>query len=481
MSIRNQAAKGMIWSTIERFSTQGIQFVLTIIIARILLPDDYGLVAMLSIFMAISQSLVDSGFGNALIQKKKRTETDYSTAFCFNIVVSICIYSLLYITAPFIAAFYDQPQLVKIARVLGLNMVIVSLGTVQMIRFTIELDFKRLTIVALSSVIGGGAVGIWMAFHGFGVWALVFQTLIGSTLWSISLWLLSDKYTCWGFSIHSFRQLFSFGSRIMISGILHTVYVNMYSLVVGKFFNASILGYFNRAYTLGQFPVQNFSAILLRVLYPVLCRYQDNETKFNYIFANYLRMSCFIIFPVMILLSILAEPIIGLLLTDKWLPAAPLLQIICLAQMWDPIMKINTSALEAKGRSDFRLYSEIIKKIIALSIMFGTLFLGIRAVCIGLVFYAFVDVVITIWFSKKVIGRGYLWHLKLLAPIILLTFTTGILVLGMSALFVTALGKLLSGMILGALFYGGIAYLLKFPELLIISSFLKERNKSNNC
>ena len=239
MSIKNQAARGMMWNFIERFSTQGIQFVLTIVIARILSPDDYGLVAMLSIFMAIAQTLVDSGFGNALIQKKNRTEVDYSTTFYFNITVSILIYLLLFISAPWIADFYNQPKLTMIARVYGILIVLNSLASVQMTRLMIVLDFRKLAFASLLSVSVGGSIGIFMAYQGYGVWALVSQALFGSLAWVGGLWFLACWIPKWRFSITSFRALFSFGSKILFSSLLHTLYTNMYSLVVGKFFNAS--------------------------------------------------------------------------------------------------------------------------------------------------------------------------------------------------------------------------------------------------
>ena len=323
MSIKNQAARGMMWNFIERFSTQGIQFVLTIVIARILSPDDYGLVAMLSIFMAIAQTLVDSGFGNALIQKKNRTEVDYSTTFYFNITVSILIYLLLFISAPWIADFYNQPKLTMIARVYGILIVLNSLASVQMTRLMIVLDFRKLAFASLLSVSVGGSIGIFMAYQGYGVWALVSQALFGSLAWVGGLWFLACWIPKWRFSITSFRALFSFGSKILFSSLLHTLYTNMYSLVVGKFFNASTLGYFNRAYTLGLFPAQNFSNIVQKVIYPIQCSYQDDNEKFDQIFISYLRISGFVLFPLMMGFAVLANPVITLLLTEKWLPIVP--------------------------------------------------------------------------------------------------------------------------------------------------------------
>lgn len=473
MSIKQQAVSGIAWSAVERFSAQGIQFVLTIIIARVLLPEDYGLVAMLGIFMALAQTLTDSGFSSALIQKKNRTEVDYSTVFYFNIIISIFIYFLFFISAPWIAEFYHQPQLVSIVRVLGISLIINSFSVVQVARLTVSLNFKRLTMVSLSSVLSGGIVGIWMAYNGFGVWTLVFQGLVSNICWVICLWLVVRWRPLWTFSWHSFRSLFSFGFKLMLSGLLHTFYVNMYSLVVGKAFSASILGFFNRAYTLGQFPTQNFAYVIQKVLFPIQCQYQDEEERFNSIFTQNIRFSCFLIFPVMIGFAVLANPLVELLLTDKWLPAAPLLQIVCIAQMWDPIMRINALVLNSKGRSDYQLLAEVLKKIVAFAIMFLALPFGVEAVCIGLIVYAFVDMVIIIGFSRKVTKLGYIRQIKLVLPMALLAFAMGGVVMGVSLGFDTARGKLLSGIFSGAIFYSISAYCLKFPEIFTIYSYLK--------
>ena len=477
MSIKNQAAKGMMWNFIERFSTKGIQFVLTIVIARILSPDDYGLVAMLSIFMAIAQTLVDSGFGNALIQKKNRTEADYSTTFYFNIFISALIYLLLFISAPWIAQFYNQPKLVMIARVYGILIVLNSFAAVQMTRLTIALDFRKLAFASLLSVSVGGSIGIIMAYQGYGVWALVFQALFGSLAWGSGLWLFARWMPKWCFSIKSFRTLFSFGSKILFSSLLHTLYTNMYSLVVGKFFNTSTLGYFNRAYTLGLFPAQNFSNIIQKVIYPIQCSYQDENEKFDQIFISYLRISGFVLFPLMIGFAVLANPVITLLLTERWLPIVSLLQIICISMMWLPMMQANVSVLDAKGRSDYHLQAELIKKMLAVLILVSTLPFGIRSVCAGMVIYSIVDLLVVIGYSRKLTSVGYKVQLKIFAPSFFLASCMGGIVWLATYYISSPVGKLVIGGISGLIFYCLLAYLLKFRELKLILSFFRKGDK----
>lgn len=475
MSIKNQAVRGVMWNAMERFSSQGIQFVLTIVIARILSPSDYGLIAMLGIFMAIAQTIIDSGFGNALIQKKNRTEADYNTMFYFNIILAVVIYLLLFLSAPLISDFYNQPELVMVTRVFGIGLITSSLGTIQMTHLMINLDFKKLAIATLFSVIVGGSLGVWMAYNGYGVWTLVVQNLTGNLTWTIILWCTAKWRPSWEFSMTSFRSLFSFGSRLLFSNLLHTLYTNMYSLVVGKFFSAATLGFFNRAFTLGQFPVQNFGNVVQKVLYPIQCRYQDDDDRFNMILITYLRISGFLLFPLMIGLAVLSSPIITLLLTDKWLPAAPLLQVLCLAFMWFPIMQANVSVLDARGRSDYHMKSEIIKKVLALLILFSMLPFGIKAVCWGMLMYSAVDMIVVVAFSRRLTSIGYMAQMRILAPSLLTAVCMGGVVYFATFWVISAGAKLLLGFSSGLAFYLLVTWLFKFQEYSLLSSLLRKK------
>lgn len=473
MSVKHQAVSGVMWNAIERFSTQGIQFVLTIVIARILSPDDYGLVAMLGIFMAIAQTFIDSGFSNALIQKQNRTEADCCTMFYFNIVVSVSIYILLFFSAPLIARFYNQPELVRITRIVGISLITNSLGSIQVARFTIELDFKKLAFASFASVGVSGSLGVWMACHGWGVWTLVFQSLLGSITWVATLWLEAKWFPKKAFSWDSFHGLFSFGSKILFSGLLHTLYTNLYSLVVGRCFNASTLGYFNRAFTLGQFPAQNFGNIVQKVLYPIQCRYQNDNERFDQILIYYLRISAFVLFPLMIGFAVLATPVVTLLLSEKWLPMVPLLRIMCISMMWLPIMQVNVQVLDAKGRSDYRLKAEIIKKILAICILFSALPWGIEALCMGMLAYSLVDMAVCISYSRRVTSVGYKAQIKILLPSLGLAACMGGVVWWAVCGIDSLSGQLVVGMVAGGCFYAVSACLLGFPEMKMIYSFLK--------
>lgn len=416
---------GVIWSAIERFSVQGISFLLSIVIARLVTPGEYGLIAMLAIFMAIAQSFIDSGFGNALIQKKDRNEIDYSTVFYFNTVISIILYGVLYLCAPLIARFYNQPELTSVTRWIGLNLIFISLSIVQRTRLNIDLNFKLQAKVSLAAVIISGIAGITMAYNGRGVWALVFQSLSNNFLSTIFLWVTAKWHPMLVFSTDSFKRLFSFGSKLLASGLLHTIYLNLYSLVIGKFYNAADVGFYNRAYTISQYPSTNIVTIITRAIYPVQCTHQDDDRWLEQNFLSYLRMTCFIVFPLMALLAVIAKPLVLLVLTKKWLPTAELISILSFAYMWYPVMVINNQMLNVKGRSDLFLKAEIIKKIAAVAILCITLPFGIEWLCWGILIYNIFDMIIIIWFAKKVISTGYIYQLQALLPLIIITFLSG--------------------------------------------------------
>lgn len=480
MSVKEQAVNGILWNALERFSTQGMQFVLTILIARLLAPGDYGLVAMLSIFLSVSQAIIDSGFTNALIQKKNRTETDCNTMFYFNIAASVLMYAVLFFSAPLIARFYHQPELVKLVRVLCVSLIINSFSSVQIARLTIALNFKKIALSSLISTLCGGVSGVMLAFYGWGVWALVFQRLIMSVFGGGALWLCSFWRPRWQFSWHSFRELFAYGYKMLFSGLLHTLYLNMYSLVIGKFFSVAALGYYNRASALGQFPVQNFGNVVQKVLFPIQCRFQDDAVKFNALFRIYLRVSSFLLFPLMIGLAVLAAPVVSWMLSDKWLDMVPLLQILCLALMWYPVMQANVSVLDAKGRSDWHFRSELLKKGVAVLILLATLPGGVLWVCWGMMLYSFVDWGIVIAYSRRLTGIGYREQFRLVLPSLSLSLLMGALVAWLvSGIDAVALRLLVGGGVGGA-FYVGMAFLLKFPEIKMIRSFLKERTGIEN-
>lgn len=468
-SLKEQATNGVIWSAIERFSVQGIQFVLSIIIARLVSPSEYGLIAMLGIFIAIAQIFVDSGFSNALIQKKDRTETDFSTVFYFNIVISLIVYLLLFACSHLIADFYNEPRLDIVTKWVGLTLIISGLTIVQRAKLTINLDFKTQAKASLIGVIIGGVVGVTMAYYGYGVWALVVQTLTSGIINSTFLWIFAKWHPCLEFSLESFKVLFSFGSKLLIGGLLHTIYLNLYSLVIGRQYSAANVGFYNRANSFVSFPSTNIVGILTRATYPLLCQLQDDDDKLVSAFSKSLRMCCYIIAPLLIGLSVLAKPLIIIILTDKWLPAAELLSILSIAYLFYPMMSMNWQLLSIKGRTDYSLRSEIIKKIIAIIILASTISFGVKVLCLGILLYNIIDFFIIMIFVKKVLpGIGYRSQFQLLIIPYLFSALMGVAVYAFTLLFNDKPHlQLLLGIPVGAIVYGGLSYLFKIDEFII--------------
>lgn len=463
--LKEKTVKGVMWSSIDRFSTQGIQFVFSILIARLLLPEDYGVVAMLNIFLAVSQTFIDSGFGAALIRKSDRTEIDFSTVFYFNIAVGVLFYVLLWIASPFIAAFYGIPLLEDITKVVALNLVFNSLSGVQNAKLSIAIDFKTRAKISLTGALLTGAVGLWMAYSGFGVWALVAQSVFGSLLNTVLLYWLVRWRPQWAFSWKSFREMFSFGSKLLASGLLDTAYRNVYTLVIGKFFSSSTLGLYSRADGLAQYPSSNITSVLQSVTFPVLCSIQNEPERLANAYKRFLRLSAFVVFPLMVGLAAVADPLIRLVLTDKWEGCIYLLQIICFGLMWYPIHAINLNLLQVRGRSDFFLKLEVIKKVQGVIVLCVTIPFGIVAMCYGRIVGSLLSLIYNTYYTKKLIGYGYLAQMKDLLHILLHSLVMGVGVWLVVQAFDSHWIQLVVGILAGAAYYILGAKLMRFEEL----------------
>jgi teichuronic acid exporter len=475
--IKKKTINGVLWSAVERFSIQGLQFIIGLVLARLLLPADYGLVGMLAIFLAMSHTFVKSGFSYALIQKKNRNETDFSTAFFFNIGVGILFYFILFFSAQFIASFYKTPELEPLTKVIGINVFISSLSIVQRAKLTIDLDFKTQAKASFISALIGGCVGIYMAYNGYGVWSLVVQSLLRNGINTILLWILSKWVPKAIFSITSFKSLFSFGSKLLGAGLLNTLFNNIYLILIGKLFNARELGFYTRAFHLQQFPSENITNILQRVTFPVLSSMQDDENKLLHAYKNFIKISAFIVFPLMMGLAIIAEPLVQLVLTDKWLPAVPMLQLLCFAGMLYPIHAINLNILNVKGRSDLFLKLEIIKKIIITIAILITFSFGIKALIIGQIATSLIGYFINTYYSGRMINYGTIKQVKDLIPIIMITTAMGLCVVAITHYIEGSLLKLLVGLFTGAFVYYINARIFKFDELKQLMELIPKSTK----
>lgn len=464
-SLKDKTVKGVIWSAVDRFSAQGIQFVFSILIARLLVPEDYGVVAMLGIFMAVSQTFIDSGFGAALIRKVDRTEEDFSTVFYFNIIVATVFYFVLFFAAPAIANFYNTPLLESITKVVALNLIIGSLSGIHNAKLSIAIDFKSRAKISIVSTILTGAVGLWMAYNGYGVWALVVQNLFSSAIRTVLLWVIVKWYPKLVFSWKSFKELFSFGSKLLASALLDTLYNNIYTLVIGKVFSPTTLGVYSKANALAQFPSSNITSVLQGVTFPVLSTIQNEEERLADAYKRFLKIAAFVVFPLMIGLSAVADPFIRLVLTDKWEGAIYLLQIMCFWIMWYPIHAINLNILQVKGRSDYFLKLEIIKKIQGVIVLCITVPMGIVAMCYGSLISSIISLVWNTHYTKKLIGYGFGDQMKDLLPIIVHALVMGLIVAIVVHFLPTLWLKLIIGVLAGMIYYIAGAYVMRFPEI----------------
>ncbi len=417
-SIKEKTAKGIVWSSVERFSVQGIQFIVMLVIARILNPMDFGLVGMLAIFMGVAQTFVDCGFSQALIRKQDRTETDNSTVFFFNIVVSCIIYMIFYISAPWVSMFFDEPKLCYLMRVLCLIVIVNSFAVVQRALYTANVNFKTQAKASFISAVTSGIVCVFMAYNGCGVWTLVWQQLLYAGINTILLWMFSRWHPKWLFSWKSFRELFSFGSKLLASALLDTLYTNLYTLVIGKFFSADSLGQYTQADRFTKLPSSNVSGILQRVTYPILCGIQNDDERLRKNYRKLLRLAALVIFPMMCLLAGVSYPLVDLLIGPKWKMAAELIIPLSFTMMWWPIHAINLNLLQVKGRSDLFLRLEIIKKAIGISILAITVPFGVKIMCYASIGTSLICLIVNTYYSGKLINVGFLLQMQDLLPTI---------------------------------------------------------------
>lgn len=472
-SLKDKTVKGVVWSCVERFSVQGVQFLVLLVIARILDPKDFGLVGMLAIFLAVAQTLIDSGFSQALIRKQNRTEVDNSTVFYFNIIVSTLLYLLLYIAAPWVADFYKEPQLTALMRVLCLIVVINSFGVVQRVLYTAVLDFKTQAKASLVAAIISGGLGIYLAKSGCSVWTLVWQQLLNAGINTILLWVFSNWYPKMEYSWRSFRELFAFGSKLMASGLLDTMYNNMYTLVIGKVFTATSLGFYTQADRFTRLPSSNLTGVLQRVTYPILCSIQDDNERLMSNYRKLLRLSAFIIFPLMCLLAGVAYPLVELLIGEKWRFVATLIIPLSFTMMWWPIHAINLNLLQVKGRSDLFLKLEIIKKIIGVAVLVASIPFGLLFMCYASIATSIFCLLINTYYTGKLIGVGFVMQMRDLSGSLTLSVIVFITAYFCTSTIDNILLQLIVGIMLGVGAFAAAVYFFRFKEREYIKLIIK--------
>jgi O-antigen/teichoic acid export membrane protein len=412
LSLKEKTLFGLFWSFGQQAGFQGINFVVKIILARLLLPEAFGLIAMLQIFITISITLMQGGLTLSLIRTENPDQGDYSTVFFMNVLVSIGLYWILFTTAPLIANFYDQEVLTAIIRIYSLTIVIQSFAAVQEARLTKLMNFKLQTLMQIPSVIVGGGIGILMAFKGFGVWSLVWMSLATSIFLVLQYWLFSGWRPAFIIDLNKLRTHFNFGYKLALSNLIAALYQNLYLAVIGKFYPPAQLGYFYQSKNLSLYPVQNFSSALKRVTYPVFSSIQDDDERLRQVFRKISITVFAAIFPVMLFLIVFAKPVFLVLLTEKWLPAVPIFQILCIGSIFYPQSMFNLNILAAKGRSDLHLKIEAPKKIIGILLLFSLIWFSVTAVAIAYSVSLLVHAAFNIYYSGKLIQYKMIDQLK---------------------------------------------------------------------
>lgn len=411
-SIKQDTLSSVKWSAIEKYSVQLVQFLLGIIMARLLTPADFGTIGMIGIFFAISNTFIDSGLNSALIRKLDRTDVDFATMFWFNLAVSILCYIVLFVISPWVAEFFKMPVLKNILRIQSVTLIINALATVQSTRLTIALNFRAIAKINLSSSIVSGLAGVCFAYFGFGVYAIVYQTVLYSVFNSITLNIYNKWIPKRVFSKKSFKEMFGFGSKLLASGLLNTIYANLTPLVIGKFYKPSDLGFYDRGTKIASLPVSNINGVLSKVTYPIMSQLQNDDEHLIRVYRKYIITTSMCIFFCCTLIAALGKPLVIMIYSSKWSACVIFLQIYAFAIMFDHINSINLNLLQVKGRSDLFLKLEIIKKSISTLILFAAIPFGVLAICISKIIYSQIAVFINTYYTGKLFGLGYIAQIK---------------------------------------------------------------------
>jgi teichuronic acid exporter len=480
-NIKTKVLSSLFWKLMERGGTQGIQFIVQIVLARLLLPEDYGIIALVVIFTSIAGVFVQSGFNTALIQKKNADEADFSSVFFLSLLFAVLIYIILFFTAPLIAKFYKEPILVPVLRVLSLILFIGVVNSIQNAIVARNLQFKKLFFSSTGAILGSGAVGIYMAYSGFGVWALVGQQLTNQLLVMLILWFTIKWRPKLLFSFDRVKTLFSFGWKLLVSALMDAIYRDLRSLIIGKMYSPAMLGFYNRGQQFPDLIITNINGSIQSVMLPVLSSQQDSIARVKDMVRRTIITSSFIVLPMMVGLAITAEPLVKIFLTEKWLPCVPFIQIFCASYAFYPIHTANLQAISALGRSDIYLKLEITKKLFGLLILRITVFYGVYAIALGQVLSGLISSFINAYPNKKLLNYSYKDQLMDIMPSILLSSIMGTVVYCMKLFGMTVGLTLIVQVCSGIILYVGMAWIFQLECFLYLLSTGKDiLNKGKN-
>lgn len=480
MSLKKKALVSVFWSALEQFSNQIIGFGISVVLARLLLPAEFGLIAMLAIFIGIGQTLINSGLTQSLIRTEKPDNIDFSTVFYFNLAGSIIVYGIVATLAPYISDFYNQPQLTSITRVYSIVFIINAFSSIQKTRLTKRMDFKTEMIVVTPSLIIGGVFGILLALNGFGVWSLVWSRIVQASSASIQFWYWSKWKPLWSFNVGVFKRHFYFGYKLMFSGLLDSIFSNIYTIIIGKFFVPTQVGFYNKANDLQMRPVGIISGIMNKISYPLLAEIQGDDARLKSIYKRIMQMVIFLIAPTLVFIAVLAEPVFRFIYTEKWLPAVPYFQILCVAGILFPLHVYNIQILKVKGRSDLVLRLEMAKKVILSIITFIGFQFGIYGLLYSSVVFSFLAFIINTHYTGKFINYTAWQQTKDLLPTILLALISGLAIYGIDH-YLIAFGfhdfiRIILGGLTGLITFTFLAWVLKLESMHELKTILQRKN-----
>ncbi|MER1956093.1 MAG: lipopolysaccharide biosynthesis protein [Solibacillus sp.] len=468
----------LFWKLLERGGMQGIQFLVMIVLARILLPEDFGLIVLITVFISIAGIITQGGFNQALIQKKKVDEVDLSSVFYLNLVITAILYVLLFFAAPYIALFFEQPQLKSILRILAITLFFYSFSAIQNTIISREFQFKKLFISTLTASIISGIVGIAMAYTNYGIWALVGFQLTNQFLVTIILWFTIKWRPKLLFSFKRIKRLFSFGWKLLVASLIDSIDANIRGLLIGKMFNPAMLGFYNRGEQFPNLLVNNINGSIQAVMFPTLSSHQDDRSRVKEMVRRAIVTSSFIIFPMMVGLAVIAEPLVLLLLTEKWLPAVPFIQIFCAGYALWPIHTANLQAINALGRSDIFLKLEIIKKLISVLVLIVSIPFGVYAVAISVVVGGILASFINAFPNLKLLNYSIREQWRDIVPSFLISIVMGAVIYTIQWLQMPAMLTIIAQVFVGIILYIGLAALFRLECFSYLLITLKELLKS---
>lgn len=476
-NVKNKTISGLFWRFMERCGAQGVNFIVTIILARLLAPELYGTIALVTVFTAILQIFVDSGMGNALIQKKDADDVDFSSVFYFNMAVCLVLYLFMFLAAPYIARFYSKPELVKIVRVLSLTLVISGVKNIQQAYVSKHMLFKKFFFSTLGGTIMAAVVGIVMAYAGYGVWALVAQDLTNKIIDTTVLWFTVKWRPKLLFSFQRLKRLISYGWKLLASGLIDSVYNNIRQLIIGRVYSSTDLGLYNKGQQIPNTIVNNINISIDSVLFPAMSSQQEDRERVKNMTRRSIKTSSYIMWPLMMGLAFTASTVVSLLLTDKWLGAVLYLRIFCITYAFYPIHTANLNAIKAMGRSDLFLILEIIKKTVGILSMFATMWISVKAMAYSLLFVSVVSQIINSWPNRKLLGYSYLEQMKDILPSVLMSLAACLCIVPLNFVIMPKICKLIIQVIIAVFVYIVLSKMFRMEAFDYIMNTVKGQRK----